>query len=78
MLPYTVLQYRRQDFGSGETSNKISYMNSSQVLYCNYIAKISVRGGGYLAKMYSSKTFEKFIKNLQKKKFKKFSKIFQK
>ena len=50
-------QGRRQDFGSGGgTSNKISYMNplksctamaymnSSQVLYCNGVAKISVRG----------------------------------
>ena len=44
----------------GETSEKISYMNSSQVLYCNGVAKISVRGGGHSTQMYSSKTFEKF------------------
>ena len=48
------------DFGSGGTSDKISYMNSSQVLYCNGVAKI--RFGGHSAKMNSSKTFEKFWK----------------
>ena len=29
----------------GGTSKTISYMNSSQVLYCNGVSKISVRGG---------------------------------
>ena len=29
-------------FGGGGTSDKISYMISSQVLYCNGVAKISV------------------------------------
>ena len=43
----------------GGTSDKISYMNSSQVLYCNGVAKISVLGG-HSAKMYSSKNFENF------------------
>ena len=37
-------QGRRQDFGRGLTSDKISHMNSAQVLNCNGIAKISVRG----------------------------------
>ena len=34
-------QGRRQNFGlgGGGTLNKISYMNSSQVLYCNGLAK---------------------------------------
>ena len=46
----------------GETSDKISYMNLTQALYCNGVAKISVRKGGPSAKMYSANTFEKFIK----------------
>ena len=66
---YIYVQGRRQDIGSGEgeTSHKISYMNSTQVLYCNGVAKISVRGT--FSKKYSSKTFEKFwkiYKNLHK------------
>ena len=52
-------QGRSQNFGSGGTSNKISYINFSHVLYCNGVAKISVLRK-HLAKMYSSKTFEKF------------------
>ena len=59
-------QGRRQDFGSGGgTLDKISYMNSSQVLYCNGVAKILVRGE-HSAKLYSSKAFENFIKQLHK------------
>ena len=34
----------------GGTSDKISYMNSTQVLYCKGVAKISVRGGGTFSK----------------------------
>ena len=57
-------QGQPQDFGSGGgTSDKISYSDSSQVLYCNSVAKISVLGE-HSAKMYSSKTFESFSKNL--------------
>ena len=42
---YIYIQARCQDFGSkGGTSDKISYMVSVQVLYCNGIEKISVRG----------------------------------
>ena len=66
--------------GGERTSNKISYMNSSQVLYCNGVAKISVLGR-HSTRMYSSKTFKKFRKIYKKKfaqKFKKFSKLFQK
>ena len=38
-------QQRLKNFSSsGGTSNKMSYMNSTQVLYCNGIAKILVRG----------------------------------
>ena len=73
-------QQRLQDFGSGGgTSDKISHMNSTQVLYFNGIAKISVRGD-IQQKMYSSKTFDKVWKVYKKfvQKFKKFSKIFQK
>ena len=51
MLSYTSIKFknymsisqgRRQNFGSGGkgTSNKISYMNPSQVLDCNGVAKI--------------------------------------
>ena len=38
----SISQGRRQNSGSGGggTSNKISYMNSSQVLDCNGVAKI--------------------------------------
>ena len=61
------------------TSDKISYMNSNQVLFCNGVAKISVRVV-YSAKMYSLKTFEKFCKIYKKfaQKFKIFFKNFQK
>ena len=48
----------------GGTSDKISYMNSSQVLYCNGVPKIWVLKR-HSARMYSSNTlknFEKFIK----------------
>ena len=78
----SISQWRRQDLGlgGGGTSDKISYMNSSQVLYCKGVAKISVLKR-YSARMYSSKTFEnnfeKFIKHFAQK-FKKFSKIVQK
>ena len=44
------------------TSHKISYMNSSQVLHWR---RQNVGSGGHSAKMYSSKTFEKFL-NLKK------------
>ena len=55
---YVYLTGATPGFGSrgGETSDKISYMNSSQALYCNGVAKISVLGG-HSARMYSSKTF---------------------
>ena len=57
----SISQGRRQNFGSWGTSDKISYMNSSQVLYCNGVSKISVLGE-HSSRMYSSKTFEKFRK----------------
>ena len=61
------------------TSDKISYMNSSEVLYCNGVVKISV--GGTFSKNVLIKelltNFEKFIKQFAQK-FKKLSKIFQK
>ena len=38
-----------------ETSDKISYKNSSKILYCNYVFKISVLKR-HSARMYSSKT----------------------
>ena len=56
----SISQGRRQDFGSGGTSDKISYMNSSQVLYCNGVAKISVLGG------HSACTYQRMLKNLKK------------
>ena len=66
-------------FGGRRTLDKISYMNSSQVLYCNGVAKISVLKR-HSARIYSSKTFEKnfekFIKQFAQK-FKKFSKFFK-
>ena len=40
---YIYVKGRRQDFGSGGTSNKISNMISSQVLLCNGVVIISVR-----------------------------------
>ena len=53
------IQGRRQNFGGGGgTSEKISYMISFQVLYCNGVSKISV-GRKHSAQIYSSKTFEK-------------------
>ena len=33
-----------QDFGGGGTSDKISFMSSTQVLYCDGVALISVWG----------------------------------
>ena len=58
----------------GETSEKISYMTSFKVLYCN---DISVRGGGHSAQIYLSKTnFEKFIKEFSQK-FKNSPKFFK-
>ena len=45
-----------QGFWLGGTLDRISYMNSSQVLYCNGVAKISVLKG-HSTKMDSSKTF---------------------
>ena len=66
-------------FGGGGTSNKISYMNSSQVQYCNGVAKISVLKR-HSARMYSSKTFEnnfeKFLKQFAQK-FKKSPNFFK-
>ena len=76
-----ISQGRHQDFGSGGTSDKISYIKSFQVLYCNGVAKISVRGGGGTQQECTHqrllKNFEKFIKNLQNnlKHFPKFFKI---
>ena len=48
------------------TSENISYMNSTQVLYCNGVAKNFGSGGGIFRKMDSSKTFEKFWKCYKK------------
>ena len=52
----------------GDTLHKISYMNSTKALYSilhwrrqNFGSK-----GETLSKMYSSNTFEKFIRNLHK------------
>ena len=59
---YVYEQGRRQDFGSGRTSKKISYIISSQVLYCNGVAKISV--GGTFSKNLLIKDFWKILKNL--------------
>ena len=43
---YTVLNKGRlQNFGSRGNVKRISNMNSSQVLYCNGVSKISVQGG---------------------------------
>ena len=66
-------------FWFGGTSDKISYMNSFQVLCCNDVVKISVRGDIQQKCTHQRllKNFEKFIKKLAQK-FKKFSKIFQK
>ena len=71
----SISQGRRQDFGSGGTSDKISYMNSSQVLYCNGVAKISVLGG-HSAKSTHQSILENFFKFINKfvQKFKKFFK----
>ena len=69
----SISQSRGQNFGSGgeKTSDKILYMNSPQVLYCNGVAKISVQGGHF-------ETFETFRKIYKKfaQKFKNFSKMF--
>ena len=64
----SISQGRRQDFGSGGTSDKISYMNSSQVLYCNGVAKVSVLGDiqQKCTLQRILKNFEKFIKNMYK------------
>ena len=60
---YTVLQYIYRGGARilvwGGTSEKISYMNFFQVLYCNGVSKISV-GRKHSAQIYLSKTFEKF------------------
>ena len=65
----------------GGTSNKIlySYMNSTQVLYCNGVVKISVRGNIH-QKFTHQRLLKKFFKVCRKfaQKFKKFSKIFLK
>ena len=55
-------------FWFGGTSDKISYMNSSQVLYCNGVAKISVRVDIQQKCTHQRllKNFEKFIKHLHK------------
>ena len=60
----------------GGTLDKISYMNSFQVLYYNGVAKISLRGRDIQQKY----THQRLLKNFEKfaQKFKKFSKIFQK
>ena len=47
-------------FGGG-SSDRISYMNSSQVLYCNGVAKISV---GERAKIQLKCTHKRLLKNL--------------
>ena len=70
---------RRQHFGSEGTSDKISYMISSQVLYCNGVAKISVRRRDIQQKCTHQRLLKNFEKILKKfaQKFNKFSKIFQ-
>ena len=70
----SISQGRRQDFGSGGTSEKISYMNSSQILYCNGVAKISVLGGHSAILI---KEFWKFLK-IYKNYVQKFKKFFKK
>ena len=61
----TVVQGRRQDFCSGGNigQNFIHEFLSSPVLQWR---RQNFGSGGHSAKMYSSKTFEKFIKNLHK------------
>ena len=63
----SISQGRRQNFGSegGGTSNKFSYMNSSQVLYCIGVAKIEVLVGHYNVCIHQRllKNFGKLIKN---------------
>ena len=56
---YTVYKGDARILVRGGTSNKISYMNFSQVLYCNGVAKISVRGD-IQQKCTYQKNFEKF------------------
>ena len=74
----SIPQWLRQDFGlgGGGTLDKISYINSSQVLYCNGVAKISVLKR-HSARMYSSKTFEKKFEKFIKQFAQKFLKILQ-
>ena len=70
----------------GGTSDEISYMISSQVLYCKVVAKSSVQRRDIQQKCTHQrllKNFEKLIKIFEKlikkfaQKFNKFSKIFQ-
>ena len=56
---------------------KQNFIHEIPLKSCTAMASPKFRFGGHSAKMYSPKTFEKFIKHLHKN-FKKFSKIFQK
>ena len=60
--------------------DKISYMISSKVLYCNGVTKISVRGDIQQKCIYQRllKIFQKFIIKKFAQNFYKFSKIYQK
>ena len=76
---FVYVQGQRQDFGSGVgggTSDKISYMISSQVLYCNGVAKISVRED--IQQKCTYQRLENFLKISKKfaQKFNKFSKFY--
>ena len=59
-IQYTVYRGGARILVRGENiGKKLFFMNFFQVLYCNDLAKISVRWG-HSALIYSSKTFEKF------------------
>ena len=61
----------------GRTSDKISYMISSQVLYCNGIVKISIREDNQQKCTYQRllKSFLKFINKFAQK-FNEFSEFY--
>ena len=65
---YVYLTGSAPGFWFGGTSDKSSYMNSSQVLYCNGVAKISVLGDiqQECTRQTLLKNIEKFIKDLHK------------
>ena len=57
-------------FGWERTANKLSYMNSTQVLYCNGVAKFQFKMA--FSKNILIKDFCKILKNLLKKSEQKF------